>query len=262
MALFTSRDRAIAEPGDAARGRVARRRRLRRAAGAPRAGLGPAVAPLPHRPGRRRRPGGRPHPATCTSSTCCRPCPQHTIDLDVGVPARGLHGEAYRGHVFWDELFVFPFLNLRCPSSPGRCCATATGGCRRPARRPGRPGTRGAMYPVAERQRRPRGDPAAAPQPALGPLAARPLPPAAPRRPRRRLQRLAVLPGHRRPGVPATPTAPRCCWRSPASGPSIATYDHGRGPLRDPRGHGPRRVPRRLPRPRRARASTTTPTPT
>jgi alpha,alpha-trehalase len=37
----------------------------------------------------------------------------NTIDLDVGVPARGLHGEAYRGHVFWDELFIFPFLNLR-----------------------------------------------------------------------------------------------------------------------------------------------------
>ena len=39
----------------------------------------------------------------------------HTIDLDAGVPARGWHGEAYRGHVFWDELFVFPFLNLRIP---------------------------------------------------------------------------------------------------------------------------------------------------
>ena len=39
----------------------------------------------------------------------------HTRDLDVGVPARGLHGEAYRGHVFWDELFIFPFLNLRMP---------------------------------------------------------------------------------------------------------------------------------------------------
>ncbi|HEU4628309.1 MAG TPA: hypothetical protein VFS08_01140, partial [Gemmatimonadaceae bacterium] len=39
----------------------------------------------------------------------------HSIDLDVGVPARGWHGEAYRGHVFWDELFVFPFLNLRVP---------------------------------------------------------------------------------------------------------------------------------------------------
>ena len=39
----------------------------------------------------------------------------HTIDLDVGVPARGWHGEAYRGHIFWDELFIFPVLNLRLP---------------------------------------------------------------------------------------------------------------------------------------------------
>ena len=38
-----------------------------------------------------------------------------SIDLDVGVPARGLHGEAYRGHIFWDELFILPFLNLRIP---------------------------------------------------------------------------------------------------------------------------------------------------
>ncbi|MGE5290167.1 MAG: HAD family hydrolase [Micromonosporaceae bacterium] len=38
-----------------------------------------------------------------------------TEDLDAGVPARGLHGEAYRGHVFWDELFVLPILNLRLP---------------------------------------------------------------------------------------------------------------------------------------------------
>ena len=39
----------------------------------------------------------------------------NSIGRDVGVPARGLHGEAYRGHVFWDELFVFPVLNLRLP---------------------------------------------------------------------------------------------------------------------------------------------------
>ncbi|MQY27750.1 HAD-IA family hydrolase [Nocardia aurantia] len=40
----------------------------------------------------------------------------HTADLDAGVPARGLHGEAYRGHIFWDELFVFPILNPRFPA--------------------------------------------------------------------------------------------------------------------------------------------------
>jgi alpha,alpha-trehalase len=39
----------------------------------------------------------------------------HTMDLDVGVPSRGWHGEAYRGHIFWDELFIFPMLNLRLP---------------------------------------------------------------------------------------------------------------------------------------------------
>ncbi|MGX9791158.1 trehalose-phosphatase [Mycobacterium sp. MMS18-G62] len=37
-------------------------------------------------------------------------------ELDIGVPARGLHGEAYRGHIFWDELFIFPVLNLRLPT--------------------------------------------------------------------------------------------------------------------------------------------------
>ena len=40
---------------------------------------------------------------------------QKSVDLDVGVPARGLHGEAYHGHVFWDELFVFPYLTLNLP---------------------------------------------------------------------------------------------------------------------------------------------------
>lgn len=41
----------------------------------------------------------------------------HTADLDVGAPARGLHGEAYRGHVFWDELFLFPYLNMNFPET-------------------------------------------------------------------------------------------------------------------------------------------------
>jgi len=38
-----------------------------------------------------------------------------SVFTDAGVPARGLHGEAYRGHVFWDEVFVLPFLSLRLP---------------------------------------------------------------------------------------------------------------------------------------------------
>lgn len=39
----------------------------------------------------------------------------HTAELDAGVPARGLHGEGYRGHVFWDELFVLPVLTAHAP---------------------------------------------------------------------------------------------------------------------------------------------------
>ena len=42
-------------------------------------------------------------------------CSRHTARHDAGVPARGLNGEAYRGHVFWDEMYVYPFLNLRIP---------------------------------------------------------------------------------------------------------------------------------------------------
>ncbi len=42
-------------------------------------------------------------------------CSRLTSHHDAGVPARGLNGEAYRGHVFWDELYVYPFLNFRLP---------------------------------------------------------------------------------------------------------------------------------------------------
>ena len=39
----------------------------------------------------------------------------NTADLDTGAPARGFHGEAYRGHIFWDELLIFPVLNMHLP---------------------------------------------------------------------------------------------------------------------------------------------------
>ena len=35
--------------------------------------------------------------------------------LKLSHDTRGWHGEAYRGHIFWDELFIFSFLNLRLP---------------------------------------------------------------------------------------------------------------------------------------------------
>ncbi|NBC58223.1 MAG: beta-phosphoglucomutase [Bacteroidetes bacterium] len=38
----------------------------------------------------------------------CSASPNNT-KIDAGITARGLHGEAYRGHIFWDELFILPF---------------------------------------------------------------------------------------------------------------------------------------------------------
>jgi trehalose/maltose hydrolase-like predicted phosphorylase len=115
VALFTSRDRGIAEAGDAARRRVLR--------------LPDGFDQLLERHvlawdqlWRRCRieldgDGDQEVARTLNLHVfhLLQTVSEHTIDLDVGVPARGLHGEAYRGHIFWDELFIFPFLNLRFP---------------------------------------------------------------------------------------------------------------------------------------------------
>jgi HAD superfamily hydrolase (TIGR01509 family) len=37
--------------------------------------------------------------------------------LDASITARGLHGEAYRGHIFWDELFILPLYDFQLPES-------------------------------------------------------------------------------------------------------------------------------------------------
>ncbi|HZV51425.1 MAG TPA: glycosyl hydrolase family 65 protein [Candidatus Dormibacteraeota bacterium] len=74
-------------------------------------------------------------------------CSPHTAGLDAGVPARGLNGEAYRGHVFWDELYVFPFLNFRLPRVSRELLMyryRRIGEARALAREAG---YRGAMYP-------------------------------------------------------------------------------------------------------------------
>ncbi|PVZ06282.1 glycoside hydrolase family 65 protein [Actinomycetospora cinnamomea] len=71
----------------------------------------------------------------------------HDLDLDAGIPARGLHGEAYRGHVFWDELFVLPVLLLRFPALARGLLlyrVRRLDAARRAARAAGH---RGAMYP-------------------------------------------------------------------------------------------------------------------
>ncbi len=115
VALYTSRDRAIAEPGDAARGRLSR--------------LEEGFDELLERHvlawdqlwrrGHIDLGGDGDLEVARTLNLhvfhLLQTVSEHTTDLDAGVPARGLHGEAYRGHIFWDELFIFPFLNLRFP---------------------------------------------------------------------------------------------------------------------------------------------------
>ncbi|MGK3944311.1 glycosyl hydrolase family 65 protein [Streptomyces caeruleatus] len=71
----------------------------------------------------------------------------HTADLDVGVPARGLHGEAYRGHVFWDELFVLPYLNLHFPEVSRALLRYRHRRLERACTAARAVGRRGAMYP-------------------------------------------------------------------------------------------------------------------
>jgi|HubBroStandDraft_1064217.scaffolds.fasta_scaffold07560_3 trehalose/maltose hydrolase-like predicted phosphorylase/beta-phosphoglucomutase-like phosphatase (HAD superfamily) len=71
----------------------------------------------------------------------------NSTGLDIGVPARGWHGEAYRGHVFWDEIFAFPFVNFQRPwlaSALLRYRLDRLGAARAAA---SAGGYRGAMYP-------------------------------------------------------------------------------------------------------------------
>ncbi len=39
----------------------------------------------------------------------------HYKNQDTGIGPRGLHGEAYRGHIFWDELYILPLFNIHFP---------------------------------------------------------------------------------------------------------------------------------------------------
>ena len=39
----------------------------------------------------------------------------HMSKIDAGLPARGLHGEAYRGHIFWDGIFAMSLYDLHLP---------------------------------------------------------------------------------------------------------------------------------------------------
>lgn len=68
-------------------------------------------------------------------------------DIDAGMPVRGLHGEAYRGHIFWDEMYTFPFYNQHSPEITRALLMyryRRLGAAKENARQHG---YRGAMYP-------------------------------------------------------------------------------------------------------------------
>jgi alpha,alpha-trehalase len=116
VALVTSRDPAISEPGWSAA------RQLEAA---------PDPATLFERQARAWRHRWRPYDLHVTAADesntrlsqvlrlhqfhllQCVPARPHL--RNDSIPARGLHGEAYHGHVFWDELFILPPLLLGDP---------------------------------------------------------------------------------------------------------------------------------------------------
>ena len=68
----------------------------------------------------------------------------NSIGLDIGVPARGWTGEAYEGHIFWDE-FHFPFSLSGARDHPVAAHVSLPASARRAAARDA--GFQGAMFP-------------------------------------------------------------------------------------------------------------------
>ncbi|MCD4719907.1 MAG: glycoside hydrolase family 65 protein [Desulfobacula sp.] len=71
----------------------------------------------------------------------------HSLDIDVGMPARGWHGEGYRGHIFWDEMIIFPFLNYRAPQITRTLLMYRYRRLKEARRAARQAGCKGAMYP-------------------------------------------------------------------------------------------------------------------
>ncbi|RPF21368.1 glycoside hydrolase family 65 protein [Myceligenerans xiligouense] len=142
VAVYTSRDRAISESLYAAR---------RHAARLP--GFGTLLAEHAHawerlwQVSRVAVPGDPQRALDLHVFHLLQTLSEHSAQLDVGMPARGLHGEAYRGHVFWDELFVFPFLLLRFPRIARSLLMYRWRRLPRARRAASDAGYRGAMYP-------------------------------------------------------------------------------------------------------------------
>jgi trehalose-phosphatase len=112
LALYTSRDRAISEPLDSAGRSAARYTGFDEALAGHRRAWDELWDVCDVRMPREPR---AEYVLRFHISHVLQVCSRLTAHHDAGVPARGLNGEAYRGHVFWDELYVYPFLSFRLP---------------------------------------------------------------------------------------------------------------------------------------------------
>ena len=247
VALYTSHDRAISEPLGNAGKSVLDYAGLRRGPRRPPRGVGGAVGVVRHPP------AGRLHRrCSCIlrvhSLHLLQTVLPHTAELDAGVPARGLHGEAYRGHIFWDELFIFPVLNLRLPRSRRSLLRYRYRRLREARRAAAAAGYAGAMFPWQSgsdgREEshgcisiRARGGGTRTPAPRSTTSAS-----AIAYNVWQYYQVTGDSPSS------CSTTAPRCCSRSPASWSASATYDASSDRYEHPRRDRARRVPRRLPR--------------
>ena len=144
VSLYTSRDRDVSDPRQASEDSLRKGRRfdelLQEHAGAWRALWDKADIVVEGDRFAQRVLRLHIYHLLCTASP-------HNLRIDAGLPARGLHGEAYRGHIFWDELFVYPFYNLHFPDISRALLLyryRRLEGAREYAREHG---YRGAMYP-------------------------------------------------------------------------------------------------------------------
>ncbi len=71
----------------------------------------------------------------------------HNASIDASFTARGLHGEAYRGHIFWDELFILPFYNIHLPEAAKATLMYRYNRLPRAREYAGEYGYTGAMFP-------------------------------------------------------------------------------------------------------------------
>jgi trehalose/maltose hydrolase-like predicted phosphorylase/YHS domain-containing protein len=111
-AVYTSKDPAISEPAAAARQAAAEAPGFSELLAAHRAAWARLWERATLQAGSPERPAGV---VNLNLFHLLQVASPHAAQLDAGLAARGLHGEGYEGHVFWDELFVFPVLNLRFP---------------------------------------------------------------------------------------------------------------------------------------------------